>query len=136
MRGYHCCITPEREDARVPHASVLRVGGCVMPKGLKRYYGRGHLHFLTFSCYRRLPLLSTARARNVFVQALSRIRERYGFPLVGYVVMPEHVHLLIGESPKATPSLVLKVLKQRVSRDLRKNRRRAPAGQLRLPFRN
>jgi hypothetical protein len=26
-----------------------------MPKGLKRYYGRGHLHFLTFSCYRRLP---------------------------------------------------------------------------------
>jgi len=33
-----------------------------MPKGLKRYYGQGHLHFLTFSCYRRLPLLGTARA--------------------------------------------------------------------------
>jgi len=27
-----------------------------MPKKLKRYYGRGHLHFLTFSCYRRLAL--------------------------------------------------------------------------------
>jgi hypothetical protein len=26
-----------------------------MPKGLKRYYGHGHLHFLTFSCFRRLP---------------------------------------------------------------------------------
>ena len=58
----------------------------------------------------------------------------YKFLLVGYVVMPNHVHLLISESPKATPSLVLKVLKQRVSRDLRKRARRACAGQLRLAF--
>lgn len=36
-------------------------------------------------------------ARNVFVEALGKIRERYEFLLVGYVVMPEHVHLLIGE---------------------------------------
>ena len=34
-----------------------------MPKGLKRYYGRGDLHFLTFSCYQRLPLLGTGPAR-------------------------------------------------------------------------
>jgi hypothetical protein len=50
-----------------------------MPKGLKRYYGLGHLHFLTFSCYRRLPLLRTNKTRNVFVQALAKMRERYGF---------------------------------------------------------
>jgi putative transposase len=105
-----------------------------MPKGLKRYYGRGHLHFLTFSCYRRLPLLNTMRARNLFVQALGTIRERYKFLLVGYVVMPNHVHLLISEPAKGTPSAVLKVLKQRVSRDLRKGRRRTPAGQLRFAF--
>jgi putative transposase len=82
-----------------------------MPKGLKRYYGRGDLHFLTFSCYRRLPLLKTIRARTLFVQVLCGIRERYKFLLVGYVVMPNHVHLLISESAKGTPSLVLKVLK-------------------------
>ena len=105
-----------------------------MPKGLKRYYGRGHLHFLTFSCYRRLPLLNTTRARNVFVEALGEIRERYKFLLVGYVVMPNHVHLLISESAKGTPSVVLKVLKQRVSRDLRRSRRRAPAGQSSFAF--
>jgi REP element-mobilizing transposase RayT len=87
-----------------------------MPKDLKRYYGHGHLHFITFSCYRRLPLLSTTGARNVFVKALREIRERYEFSLVGYVVMPNHVHLLISESVKDTPSVVLKVLKQRVSR--------------------
>jgi putative transposase len=96
-----------------------------MPKGLQRYYGQGHLHFLTFSCYRRLPLLGTARARNAFVTALAKIRERYHFLPVGYVVMPEHVHLLISEAPKCTPSLVLKVLKQRVSRLEKTEMRRA-----------
>src|SRR6266571_3941861 len=45
-----------------------------MPTRLKRYYGQGQLHFVTFSCYRRLPLLGTARARNMFVKELSRVR--------------------------------------------------------------
>jgi len=80
-----------------------------------------------------LPLLKSARARNLFVRALARIRERYHFRLVGYVVMPNHVHLLISEPPKATPSVVLKLLKQRVSRDLRRNKRGAP-GQLGFAF--
>ena len=105
-----------------------------MPQRLKRQHGRGDLHFLTFSCYRRLPLLKTMRARNLFVQALGKIRDRYKFLLVGYVVMPNHVHLLISETSKATPSLVLKVLKQRTSRDLRRVRRPALAGQLPLAF--
>jgi putative transposase len=69
----------------------------------------------------------------LFVHALGKIRERYSFLLVGYVVMPEHVHLLISEPPKVTPSVVLKALKQRVSRDMRKKRRVSDA-QLRLPF--
>ncbi len=76
---------------------VFRCLGSPMPKGLKRYYGRGHLHFLTFSCYRRLPLLKTVRARHLFVRELARVRAEYGFLLVGYVVMLEHVHLLISE---------------------------------------
>ncbi len=105
-----------------------------MPKNLKRYYGRGHLHFVTFSCYRRLPLLGTIRARNVFARALGKIRDRHKFLLVGYVLMPDHVHLLLSEPPKVTPSVVLKALKQRVSRDLRKKKRRPPTGQLGLPF--
>ena len=89
-----------------------------MPKNLKRIYGFGHLHFLTFSCYRRLPLLGSARDRNLFVQILGQVRKEYGFKLVGYVVMPEHVHLLISEPARGTPSTVLKMLKQRVSHQL------------------
>jgi putative transposase len=110
-------------------------GPALMPKGLKRYYGQGHLHFLTCSCYRRLPLLGTVRARNTFVKILGEVRDRFQFALVGYVVMPEHIHLLISEPAKGTPSNVLQVLKQRVSRRLRgKTRRRGSAAQLQLRF--
>ncbi|MGH9687971.1 MAG: REP-associated tyrosine transposase [Candidatus Acidiferrales bacterium] len=106
-----------------------------MPKGLKRIYGQGHLHFITFSCYRRLPLLRSARARHVFVRTLDRVRREYGFKLVGYVVMPEHVHLLISEPARGNPSTVMKMQKQRVSRLLRgKPRRRAPVAQGSFPF--
>jgi putative transposase len=100
---------------------------------LIRHYGRGHLHFITFTCYRRLPLLRSVRARNAFVQILGETRDRYGFSLVGYVVMPEHIHLLIGEPAKGTPSTVIQVLKQRVSRRLRRKKRNA-AEQFHLPF--
>ena len=102
-----------------------------MPKKLKRWYGYGHLHFITFSCYQRKPLLRSARACNELVRILGEVRARHGFKLIGYVVMPELVHLLISEPRKGTPSTVLQVLKQRLSRRLRK-RRRKPAGQFTL----
>jgi REP element-mobilizing transposase RayT len=105
-----------------------------MPAGLQRLYGQGHLHFTTFSCYRRLPLLKSARARDVFVGELARVRERLGFRPIGYVVMPEHVHLLLSEPQRGTPSTVLHDLKLRVARRLRKRQRHAPAGQRTLPF--
>ena len=105
-----------------------------MPKGLKRYYGLGELHFITFRCYRRLPLLGTARARNLFLKELCKVREEYGFLLVGYVLMLNHVHLLISEPKKGTPSTVLQMLKQRVSRKMRKKKNIVPRRQLRIAF--
>jgi putative transposase len=105
-----------------------------LPAGLRRYYGKGHLHFITFSCYRRLPLLKTARARDGFVKELGKVRDEMGFHLLGYVVMPEHVHLLMSEPKQGTPSTVLQKLKLRAARRLRTHRRPACLGQMRLPF--
>ena len=104
-----------------------------MPEGLQRHYGKGDLHFITFSCYQRLPLLRSAKARNVFVRELARIREEMKFRLIGYVVMPEHVHLLVSEPPKGTPSTMLQKLKRRVSRKMR-GRRKVSKEQMPLPF--
>jgi len=66
-----------------------------MRRNLKRYYGAGDLHFITCSCYRRQPLLGTARRRDLLLTVLEHVRKRYQFVVAGYVVMPEHIHLLI-----------------------------------------
>ena len=89
-----------------------------MPWGLKRYQQSGNFHFLTFSCYRRKPKLDTAQRRCVFEMALERTRVQYRFVVAGYVVMPEHVHLLVGEPEVATLARALQSLKQSVSRTL------------------
>jgi putative transposase len=86
---------------------------------LRRFYGSGDVHFVTFSCYRRRPYLGTVRARNRFVKILDEVRSRHGFALLGYVLMPEHVHLLMGEPEQGNPSKVLQVVKQKVSQSLR-----------------
>jgi putative transposase len=90
-----------------------------MPKGLVRYQKCGVFHFLTFSCYRRMPLLARDTAYQVFERELEAVRRRYGFVVAGYVLMPEHVHLLVGEPGVSSLATVLQVLKQNTSRKLK-----------------
>ncbi len=97
-----------------------------MPLGLRRIYGQHHLHFITCSCYRRLPGLADPSHRTAFVRQLDKLRTRYAFALIGYVVMPEHIHLLISEPEVGNSSLVMQVLKQTVSRQILQKLRRAP----------
>src|SRR5216683_6904316 len=105
-----------------------------MPRRLKRYHGRGDLHFITFSCYERRSLLGTVRARNLFLKILEEVRRGCVASMVGYVVMPEHVHLLLSEPKKGTLAKLLQLLKQRVSRAMRGRKRRRVSGQLSLAF--
>ncbi len=105
-----------------------------LPKRLKRYYGLGHLHFITFSCYHRMALLGTTRSRNAFVRALAEVRAKYQFALVGYVVMPEHVHLMIAEPKHGNPSGVVHSLKLRVSKRMRRKARRRSDSQRSFVF--
>jgi len=53
-----------------------------VPNQLHRYYGAGYLHFITTSCYQRLPLLAKARNRDLLPEVLERVRRRYGFAVV------------------------------------------------------
>jgi len=89
-----------------------------MHNPLERRYGEGDLHFITFSCIQRRPLLVNAPARDCFLRVLAEIRDRYEFHMIGYLVMAGHVHLLLTEPIKGNPSKVLQVLKQLTSRKL------------------
>jgi putative transposase len=72
--------------------------------------------FSDFSCYHRQPLLAREGAYGVFERELEAVRVRYGFVVAGYVLMPEHVHLLVGEPSRSSLSVALQVLKQQTSR--------------------
>jgi REP element-mobilizing transposase RayT len=72
-----------------------------------RYYGDGDLHFICFLA----PVVA-----DLFLRALEAVRRQYRFVVVGYVVMPEHVHLLLSEPERRNLSVVLKALKQGVAR--------------------
>ena len=86
-----------------------------MPAGLVRFQHCGEMHFLTFSCYRRLPYLGDAAARGLFESALERMRHKYRFVVAGYVVMPEHVHLLVNEPERSSLDRAIKSIKLSVT---------------------
>jgi putative transposase len=75
-----------------------------MTRGLVRYQKCGVFHFLTFSCYRRRPLLAAPGAYGIFEHELERVRKRYG---------------LLGEPRIASLAVALQVLKQAASRKLK-----------------
>lgn len=93
-----------------------------MPYGLERYQQSKQSHFVTFSCHQRQPYLSDPRLRDIFLECLERTRRVYRSRVYGYVVMPEHVHLLISEPEidvLATAIQALKVSFVRLSESLR-----------------
>ena len=78
----------------------------------KRFEIAQQTRFLTFSCYHRLELFGNDTLRNAFVDALAASRDRTKYKLNGWVIMPEHVHLLIVPNlPKCSVSTVLRDLK-------------------------
>ena len=85
-----------------------------MPQGLVGYHQSGDLHFITFSCYHRQAFLASDRAKNVFEASLEKARQRYDYFITGYVVMPEHVHLLISEPERSTLASAIQAIKQSV----------------------
>ena len=82
-----------------------------MPDHPHRFYGGRDLHFVTFSCYQRRPLLDHPLRRDLILEILERVRRRYRLVVLGYVVMTEHVHLLVSEPQRATLSTAIQALK-------------------------
>jgi putative transposase len=89
-----------------------------VPGRLRRKNNTGHLHFITSSCYHRQPILGKECRRDCLLKIFEQVRHRYQFIVVGYVVMPEHIHLLISEPGRGSVSTVMQVMKQRFARNV------------------
>jgi putative transposase len=73
----------------------------------------GHSHFITFTCYRRMEHLTKAHACSVVLRALENTRKRFELRVYGFVLMPEHVQLLVSEPERGTLARALQSLKVR-----------------------
>ena len=81
----------------------------------KRYDIPRHAHYLTFSCFRRQPFFFRPRAPRWFLDAVDAARSRHPFDLWGFVVMPEHVHLLLLPTHQTRISQILRSIKRPVT---------------------
>lgn len=89
-----------------------------MPRGLKRYHQSRQTHFITFSCYHRQPRLRVPARCDLFLEKLEQTRRRFLLRVYGYVVMPEHVHLLVSEPDHEGLADAMHSLKLAVSKSL------------------
>ena len=83
---------------------------------LRHYDDLGTARFVTFSSYRRLPTLDNRRVRDILVEELDRARKKHRFLLLGYVIMPDHVHLVLFPAEEMKLGLVMREIKSRSAR--------------------
>jgi putative transposase len=79
----------------------------------------GDAHYLTWSCYRRIPFFKNQRCCEWLAEAIVRVARGQRWIVWGYVFMPDHVHLLVLPTtvePGFSVSDAAKSIKQSVSR--------------------
>ncbi|MCI0363335.1 MAG: transposase [Phycisphaerales bacterium] len=82
-------------------------------KALKRFEAPGQARFITCSCWQRLPLFGNPSIRDAFADQLGTVRQRNAFRLLGWVIMPEHFHILvIPNLPEWTMPRILGAIKR------------------------
>ena len=85
----------------------------------KRYEIKNQPRFLTFSCYQRLALFNNDKIKNRFVEHLSDVQQTKSFELVAWVIMPEHIHLLLTpDLPDHPVPNILETLKRGFAREV------------------
>ena len=92
----------------------------------KRSYSPGQLQFITTSTYRRARLFLSERFCRCFVRRLERLRQEMKFLLIGWVLMPDHFHLLLKPEAAETTPLIVKGLKEQTATRILKTLRENP----------
>jgi putative transposase len=89
----------------------------------RHFYGLNQLHYLTSSTYRRARLFDSERFKRHFVTTWQDLRTELSFRIIGYILMPEHFHILLWPSELANPSQIMQKLEDRTAKFILKNLR-------------
>ena len=85
-------------------------------------------YFVTANTASRRPVFADDHAARLFLAELGRLRRGLGFALLGYVVMPDHIHLVVAPGPIANLSRIMQSVKGRFAREW--NHRRGKSGSI------
>jgi putative transposase len=106
-----------RDYTRVQPCATVTASSCKavyarpVPRNLHRFHQSRESHFLTFSCYHRQPYFNCPEIYDLFLHCLEATRRRADLSIYGYVIMPEHVHLLLSEPEHGTLADAMRALK-------------------------
>lgn len=85
---------------------------------LRHFDSWGTVRFVTFSCHQRLPILGNDTSALIVLRELDSARRKHGFKLFAYVIMPEHVHIVLLPTEKAKLGMIIGELKSLSARVL------------------
>ncbi len=126
----HCLSTKRCRDChgiRKKHVVFWTHGSGSCTTTASRTPTFGHLHLLS-----QRPYLTSDQVCSVVLRALENTRARYGMRVYGFMLMPEHIHLLLSEPERGTLARALQSLKSASARMTR--RVRAQILRARTPF--
>jgi len=108
-----------QEHCLHPSGTNHKRGFAVKPRTHLPKYNIG-AHFLTAKTFQNTPFFGDPHCARIFCEELEAARQTYGFHVLAFVVMPEHIHLLLwwdtDELPDLTISKVAWAVKGRSAR--------------------
>jgi REP element-mobilizing transposase RayT len=75
-----------------------------------------HAYFVTTTTAERARIFRDPQVANLFIEGLLTLRDELGFLLLSYVVMPEHVHLIVIPGPTVALPRIMQHIKGRFAR--------------------
>jgi putative transposase len=83
---------------------------------LPRFDIRGHIYYITTVVHNRLPLFTRPSFVIPLLDSLNFYRYQRSFRLLGYVIMPDHLHLILWPDGEATVPEIMRDYKKFTSR--------------------
>ena len=86
---------------------------------MKKFNEPGHIHFVTFKTFKKYPYFEGEKCCLILLEELDYYRQKYGYKIYGYVILPDHVHCLISfENEKLTISKIIQMIKGATARQI------------------
>jgi putative transposase len=80
--------------------------------GLPRFHVEGYVYYITTVTYNRLPIFTRPSFIIPLIDSLNFYHYKHDFKLLGYVIMPDHIHLLIWPFGESTISDIMRGYKE------------------------